>query len=233
MEACIIMAEGKFVALYRVSTGKQQRSGLGLEAQREAVTSYLNGGGWKLVAEFEETISGRYADDDRPVLTRAIEACRVHKARLIVSRLDRLGRDASWLLGLEKRGIDFVVASSPHVNRLTIGVLALVAEDERGTISVRTKQALAVRRARGLPLGNPSNLANQAVGQVNGANANHTKAQSRARDLRSTVAEIRADGATSLREIAAGLNDRNIPTARGGSWSSTQVHRLLKKVSAG
>ena len=198
---------------------------------REAVTSYLNGGGWKLVAEFEETISGKYADNERPVLTRAIEACRVHKARLIVSRLDRLGRDASWLLGLEKRGIDFVVASSPHVNRLTIGVLALVAEDERTTISLRTKQALAARRGRGLPLGNPRNLSNQAAGQAKGAEANHVNALAQARDLRSTVDEIRAAGATTLRAICAGLNDRNIPAARGGAWSSTQVLRLLRLTS--
>ena len=224
------MSDGKFVALYRVSTGKQQRSGLGLEAHRDTVMGFLNGGGWKLVAEFEETISGKYADDERTILTRAIEACRIHKARLIVSRLDRLGRDASLLLGLEKRGINFVVASSPHVNRLTIGVLALVAEDERTTISLRTKQALAAPRARGLPLGNPCNLANHEVGQANGANANRAKAQFRARDLRSTVLEIRATGATTLRSIAAGLNDRHIPTARGGSWSSTQVHRLLKMI---
>jgi DNA invertase Pin-like site-specific DNA recombinase len=210
------MAGGRFVAMYRVSTGYQQRSGLGLEAQRDAVLIYLRDVGGDLVAEFVETVSGRKGDDERPQLAAAIAACRVHGARLVVSRLDRLSRDAAWLLGLEKRGVDFVVAASPHVNRLTIGVLALVAEQERRDVSVRTKQALAARRARGLPLGNPSNLSNQSMGRINGAQANRDKARSHAADLRAIVVELRASGAASLRQIASGLNARRIPTARGG-----------------
>jgi DNA invertase Pin-like site-specific DNA recombinase len=225
------VAQGNFVALYRVSTGRQQRSGLGLEAQRESVQSFLNGGDWQLVAQFIETVSGKHTDDERPVLAAAIAACRVHHAKLIVSRLDRLGRDAAWLLGLEKRGIDFTVASSPHVNRLTIGILALVAEDERRTISLRTKQALSARRQRGLPLGNPRNLSRQEVGRINGARANQDKAHARAHDLRSIVDEVRAGGATTLRSIAAALTQRNIPTPRAGiSWSAAQVQRLLTRI---
>jgi DNA invertase Pin-like site-specific DNA recombinase len=224
------MAEGQFVALYRVSTGRQQRSGLGLDAQREAVTAFLNGGQWKLVAEFTETVSGRYSDRDRPILANAIAACRVHRARLVVSRLDRLGRDAAWLLGLERRGIDFVVASSPYINRLTIGVLALVAEEERNAISLRTRQALAARRARGLPLGNSKNLSNQQAGRATGAEANRAKALGRAHDLQTITDEIRDGGASTLREIAAALNARGIPAARGGAWSAAQVHRLISRL---
>jgi DNA invertase Pin-like site-specific DNA recombinase len=226
------MAAGQFVALYRVSTGRQQRSGLGLDAQRETVSGFLNGGNWRLVAEFTETVSGRYSDEDRPILARAIAACRIHQARLVVSRLDRLGRDAAWLLGLERRGIDFVVASSPYINRLTIGVLALVAEEERNSISQRTKQALAARRARGLPLGNKENLANQVIGRRNGARVNRINAVDRAHDLRATVAEIRAASETTLRGIAEGLNRRGIPTARGAMWSAGQVHRVLSRLNA-
>ena len=132
------MAERRFVSYYRVSTARQGISGLGLEAQQAVVTDYLNGGRWKLVSSFTEVESGK-DDTNRPDLSKALRMCRVHRATLVISKLDRLSRDAAWLLGLEKQGYDFVIASSPNVNRLTIGVLALVAEQERQDISTRTK----------------------------------------------------------------------------------------------
>jgi DNA invertase Pin-like site-specific DNA recombinase len=120
------VAKGNFVAYYRVSTARQGQSGLGLEAQQQIVMDYLNGGKWTLVADFTEIESGK-DDTNRPQPEGALRMCRVHRATLVISKLDRLSRDATWLLGLEKQGYDFVIASAPNVNRLTIGVLALVA----------------------------------------------------------------------------------------------------------
>jgi DNA invertase Pin-like site-specific DNA recombinase len=128
------MAKRNFVAYYRVSTARQGQSGLGLEAQQQIVMDYLYGGRWTLVADFTEVESGN-DDANRPQLEKALRMCRVHRATRVISKLDRLSRDAAWLLGLEKQGYDFVIASALNVNRLTIGVLALVAEQERRDIS--------------------------------------------------------------------------------------------------
>src|SRR6516225_2862500 len=133
------MAEDKFVSYLRVSTARQGKSGLGIEAQRKAVEDYLNGGNWKLVKEFVEVESGKHAD--RPQLAKAFQACRVTGGKLVIAKLDRLSRDAHFLLGLEKAGVDFVAADMPQANRLTIGIMAVMAEDERRRISERTKAA--------------------------------------------------------------------------------------------
>ena len=145
------MAEGKFVSYLRVSTARQGKSGLGIEAQRKAVEDYLNGGNWKLVKEFVEVESGKQAD--RPKLQEAFQLCRLIGAKLVIAKLDRLSRDAHFLLGLEKAGVDFVAADMPQANRLTIGIMAVMAEDERRRISERTKAALAVVKPLGVKLG--------------------------------------------------------------------------------
>ena len=129
---------GKFVSYLRVSTQRQGESGLGLEAQRAAVETWLNGGRWQLVKEFVEVERGKRADN-RPALALAFDACRAFNAKLVISRLDRLSRDAHFLLGLEQAGIEFVAVDMPHANRLTVGIMALVAEEERGAISSRTR----------------------------------------------------------------------------------------------
>src|SRR5579883_1614962 len=144
-------ARGKWIAYYRVSTDKQGKSGLGLEAQRAAVKTYLNGGDWKLVREFTEIESGKRSD--RPQLQAALDACRMFGAKLVIAKLDRLSRDAHFLLGLEKAGVDFVAADMPNANRLTVGIMAMVAEEERRMISKRTKDALAAAKRRGVKLG--------------------------------------------------------------------------------
>src|ERR671911_796243 len=143
------MAQGKFVAYYRVSTERQGRSGLGLEAQRKAVEDYLNGGRWQLLAEFVEVESGKR--EDRPKLAEALALCRLHGATLVIAKLDRLSRDAHFLLGLQKAGVDFVAADMPDANKMTVGIMALVAQHEREMISERTKAALAAAKARGVP----------------------------------------------------------------------------------
>jgi Resolvase, N terminal domain len=128
-----VIAEGKWVSYLRVSTGRQGRSGLGLEAQRKAV----DGGSWRLIKEFVEVESGKKSD--RPVLAEATKACRVHGAKLVIAKIDHLSRDAHFLLGREKAGVDFVAADMPNANRLTVGIMAMIAEAERRMISARTK----------------------------------------------------------------------------------------------
>jgi DNA invertase Pin-like site-specific DNA recombinase len=222
------MSEGKFVSYIRVSTAKQGRSGLGLEAQRHAVETFLNGGNWQVVKEFVEIESGKKAD--RPQLAKAFKACRVFGAKLVIAKLDRLSRDAHFLLGLEKAGVDFVAADMPHANRLTVGIMAMVADEERRMISARTKAALAAAKRRGVKLGGDHGARLTAKQRAAGAAARQAQAQGRANDLTDTVKDIQASGATTLRAIADGLDDRGIPAARGGSWSATQVMRLLERI---
>src|SRR5215208_2042297 len=140
------MAEGRFIAYHRVSTAQQGRSGLGLEAQRQAVADYLNGGRWELLREFTEVESGKRAD--RPELAKALAACRVHRATLVIAKLDRLSRNAGFLMNLRDAGVEFVCADMPAANRLTVGIMAVVAEAEAEMISARTKAALAAAKAR-------------------------------------------------------------------------------------
>lgn len=221
------MAEGRFVAYYRVSTARQGRSGLGLEAQRQSVADFLNGGSWRLVGEFVEVESGKR--NDRPELVRALASCRVHGATLVVAKLDRLSRNAAFLLTLRDAGIEFVAVDVPGANRLTIGVLAVVAEAEREAISARTKAALAAAKARGKRLGNPAhlNLAARRLGTRASAKARQARAAQRTRDIAPIVEDLRAKGATSLRQLAGRMNEARIPAPRGGNWTAAQVRRVL------
>ena len=221
------MAEGRFVAYYRVSTARQGRSGLGLEAQRQSVSDFLNGGSWRLVGEFVEVESGKR--NDRPELTKALAACRLHGATLVVAKLDRLSRNAAFLLTLRDAGIEFVAVDVPGANRLTIGVLAVVAEAEREAISARTRAALAAAKAKGVRLGNPSHLSPAArrLGTVASVKARQARAAQRRRDISPVVEDLRAKGANSLRELASSMNAARIPAPRGGSWTAGQVRRVL------
>src|SRR6516164_4918906 len=144
---------GKFVAYFRVSTDRQGKSGLGLEAQREAVMNYLNGGNWQLVGEFTEVESGKRSD--RPQLAAALAACKRHKAKLVIAKLDRLSRNLAFIAALMDSGVEFVAVDNPHANKLTVHILAAVAQHEREMIAQRTKDALAAAKARGVVLGNP------------------------------------------------------------------------------
>src|SRR3954451_24854366 len=195
------MADGRFVAYYRVSTDRQGRSGLGLDAQRAAVTEYLNGGNWQLVAEFTEVESGR--KNDRPKLAKALAACRRIGATLIIAKLDRLARNVAFVSNLMEAGVEFVAVDFPTANRLTIHILAAVAEHEREMISTRTKAALAAAKARGTRLGNPNGLSAEA--RTKGTAVGVEKRKAAAAALAPVVAEIKASGRTSLRTIAAGL----------------------------
>ena len=147
---------GRFISYLRVSTAKQGQSGLGLDAQRAAVETWLNGGNLEVAEEVVEIESGR-SHRNRPGLARACEAARRYGAKLIISRLDRLCRDPVFLLSLRDAGVHFVAVDMPSANRMTVGIMALVAEQERETISQRTKAALAAAKARGKKLGTPQN----------------------------------------------------------------------------
>jgi DNA invertase Pin-like site-specific DNA recombinase len=219
---------GSFVAYYRVSTARQGASGLGLEAQQEAVRTYLNGGDWRLVGEFTEVESGKKTD--RPELERALAACAAYRAKLVIAKLDRLSRDAHFLLGLDKAGVDFVACDMPQANRLTVGIMALVAEEEGKAISARTKAALAAARARGVKLGGFRGMAIGDGGRAASAASRAAAAKARAADVLPIVDEVRASGVTSLGGIAKALSERGVPTARGGGrWTAEQVRRLLAR----
>lgn len=224
------MATGRYIAYYRVSTKRQGQSGLGLDAQKEAVHHYLNGGRWKLIAERVEIESGKRSD--RPALTEALALCRIHNATLIIAKLDRLARNVAFTSSLMESGVEFTACDFPTANRLTIHILAAVAEHEAKMISDRTKAALAAARARGIRLGGDrggiiakvAHKGNRASAKIRGDRANK-----RAMDLLPVIDALRSEGSLSLREIASGLNERDIPAPRGGPWSAAQVQRILTR----
>jgi len=220
------MANGNYIAYYRVSTQKQGRSGLGLDAQRKAVKDHLNGGRWKLLSEAVEIESGKR--NDRPKLAEALSLCRLHRATLIIAKLDRLARNVHFISGLMESGVEFEAVDMPQANRLTVHIMAAMAEHEARAISDRTKAALAAAKARGTRLGGRQ----WAVESVS-ERGNHASAQVRAKaaakraaDVQPIIEAIKAEGVTSLNGIAASLNERGIPAARGGQWSAMQIKRL-------
>jgi DNA invertase Pin-like site-specific DNA recombinase len=217
---------GKWVSYLRVSTDKQGASGLGIEAQRKAVETYLNGGSWTLAQEFVEVESGKR--NNRPQLAAALAVCKKLKAKLVVAKLDRLARNVAFVSKLMESGVEFVACDFPHANKLTIHILAAVAEHERELISSRTKDSLAAAKARGVKLGGPK----QALAAKLGAAANREAADQFAANVVPVIHQVKATGATSLRAIAAALTARGIPTPRGREWSAPQVANMLKRAEA-
>lgn len=229
------MAKGRFVSYLRVSTDRQGRSGLGLEAQRAAVDAYLNGGAWKLVAEFVEVESGRRAD--RPELANALALCRAHRAALVVAKVDRLARSQSFLSRILEAGVDVRFCDLPQIEgptgRFLLQSMMSVAELEAGMISARTKAALAASKARGKKLGGFRGRAGTAADTARARTARSLKADTQAEALAPIIARIDATGAVSLRTVAATLNAEGIPTPRGsGVWTATAVARLRNRLSA-
>lgn len=222
-----------FIAYFRVSTKRQGKSGLGLEGQQDTATTYLRSvPDSKLISEYVEIEHGTRKGNDRPKLAEALAACRVHKATLLISKLDRLSRNVMFLSTMMESGVEFVCCDNPNATRLTIHILAAVAEDEATRISERTKAALAAAKRRGVILGGSRGkqthaqllTANKASGAVRSA-----AAAQRARDLAPVIEELKQNGAVSLAQIADGLNGRGIVTARGLEWSATQVLRLQRR----
>ncbi len=214
---------GKFVSYYRVSTSKQGESGLGLAAQRKAVHDYLNGGTWSLVGEFTEIESGKR--NERPELVKALATCKRQRAKLVIAKLDRLSRNLAFIATLMDSGVEFVAVDNPHANKLTIHILAAVAQHEREMIAQRTKDALQAAKARGVVLGNPKldAVRDRAVASLK------ADADRFAKNVAPIIREIQSTGVTSHRGIARSLNSRGIATARGGKWTAVQVGSILRR----
>ena len=220
------MAQGKFVAYYRVSTAKQGASGLGLDAQREAVSRYLNGGDWELVGEFVEIETGKGANalERRPQLRAALDLCKRGKATLIIAKLDRLARNVHFVSGLLKAGCDFKAVDMPQADKVMIHMHAVMSEWERDQISKRTKDALAAAKARGVRLGTtgPANLKRNIAERQEAADAFAAK-------LSGVIAGFRARD-LSQRAMVDELNKIGIRTPQGGEWHLGQFCRLLKRI---
>ena len=210
----------RFVAYYRVSTDRQGKSGLGLEAQQKAVMDFVNG---ELIEQFTEVESGKRSD--RPELLKALKACKRHKATLVIAKLDRLARNVAFIANLMDSGVEFVAVDMPHANKLTVHILAAVAEHEREMISLRTKEALQAAKNRGVKLGSPVPEKASALGVTSQID----KASRFAENVIPVIREIENSGAKSLRAIATALNARGIPSARGGEWQAATVRNVLKR----
>ena len=222
----------RFVAYYRVSTDKQGRSGLGLDAQRAAVEAHTTGARGAVCAGFVEVEDGRKRD--RPQLAAALAAARAHRAVLVIAKLDRLARNVHVVSGLMESGVEFVAADMPIVNRLTVHILAAVAEEEARMISARTRVALAAAKARGIRLGNP-NLRAGSPEQAHAANAVKAgRAQMRAADVLPFIEQARRAGATTLQQLTDALAARGVPTPSGRSarWYPVQVARVIGRYRA-
>jgi DNA invertase Pin-like site-specific DNA recombinase len=217
--------QGKFVAYFRVSTDRQGKSGLGLDAQRKSVLDFLDGGRWELVAEFTEVESGKRSD--RPELVKALAACKRHKAKLVIAKLDRLSRNLAFIATLMDSGVEFIAVDNPHANKLTIHILAAVAQHEREMISARTSAALKAAKARGKRLGNPR----LADARKHAARARAEQSDRYSANVLPVIHEIQDSGIKSLRGIARVLAARGIRTARGGAWSPVQVSDILRRAS--
>ena len=228
-----VAAPGRFVAYYRVSTDRQGKSGLGLDAQRAAVAKYVAGAGGVVAAEFEEVESGKRTD--RPQLAAALAACRARRAALVIAKLDRLARNARFLLhvveGTGEAGVVFCdLPSVPPgpVGKFLLTQMAAVAELEAGLISQRTRAALAAAKARGIVLGNPRLRAGTPDQARAAAAAKSVQARARAADVLPYLDAARRAGARTLHELAEALTNRGVPTPAGKStWQPEQVRRVV------
>lgn len=207
------------IAYYRVSTHKQGKSGLGLEAQQMAVQNYCKLSGYEVICEIMEVKSTRKG---RLGLLQALELCRETKAVLVVARLDRLGRDVEQIAGIVKSKVEIVVTDNPHANRFTIHILAAVAEDQRQRISENTKEALSAAKRRGVILGRNGTVL---------AIANKKAAEEFAHKLSPMLKRLKNKGITSVRAVCRELNKKHIPTFRGdGRWHPSTVGILMNRL---
>ncbi|MDX1738344.1 MAG: recombinase family protein [Alphaproteobacteria bacterium] len=203
------------IAYYRVSTDKQGKSGLGLEAQRTAVYDFTQSKGWTITGNYTEVESGK--KKSRPKLAEAIKEAKRLKAKLVIAKLDRLARNVHFISGLMESNVDFVAIDMPTADRFMLHVYAAMAEEEGRRISQRTKAALAAAKARGVELGKNGKVL---------AEKNKQNAQAFAETMRPIIEEIKAEGHTTIRAITAELNRRNIPSREGGRWHIGSVNRV-------
>jgi len=222
------MTTAKFISYVRVSTDKQGRSGLGLEAQRQAVNDFIASRSGRLIGEFVEVESGKR--DDRPKLKDALHRAKVTGATLVIAKLDRLSRNLRFIADLQEGGVRFVCADMPDANELTIHLFAAIAQHERKIISERTRNAMRVAKAKGRVFGNPNGArALRGLGNKAAVAAIKANADEHARDILPVVEDIQAGGVTTLKGIAEELNARGIMTARDGRWYAATVRNLLSR----
>lgn len=222
----------KFVGYLRVSTARQGQSGLGLEAQRSAIAAFTAQRAGSLIDTFVEVESGR--NNKRPQLATALHLAKVTGSTLVIAKLDRLSRNASFLLALQDSGARFVAADMPDANELTVGIMALVAQQERQAISKRTREALQAAKARGTKLGNPNGaeaFRRAGKGNASAVAASKLAANLHAQALKNIVSNLQAGGATSLGAMAAALNKRGILTPRARRWHRSSVSNLLARIA--
>lgn len=210
------------VCYYRVSTDKQGKSGLGVDAQKESVQRFAKSNHLKILDEYTEVESGR--NNKRPVLLQAIDRCKEKQALLLIAKLDRLGRNVAFISKLMESGIDFIAVDNPHANKLIVHILAAFAEHERDEISTRTKEALRAAKARGVKLGrNAKTLAKR----------NKARSIDFARLMKPIIEGLMNEGFETIREIVAELNKQKIPTAtKQGKWHVGTVQKILKQIQS-
>ena len=221
--------KARYVAYYRVSTDRQGRSGLGLEAQKTAVEAFRNRSGGVLRGEFTEVQSGK--DDDRAQLSEALKLCRLTNSTLLIAKLDRLSRNVAFLATLQQSGTKFVACDLPEANELVVHILAAVAQAERKAISERTKAALAAAKARGVRLGNPLLQPGNAESAANASKARTMKAEGRAAELRKVIESAERKGHGTLRQLARHLNELGISSALGKQWHANSVRRVRQRIA--
>ncbi len=224
------------VAYYRVSTKAQGRSGLGLEAQREAVERFARDQGYTLISAFTEIETGKGSDamETRPQLAAAVRDAKLRNCPVLVAKLDRLSRDVHFVSGLMRTHVPFVVTElGPDADPFMLHIYAALAEKEAKVISERTKNALAAAKARGTKLGNPNGAAHlKGLGNGSAVEALKAGAQERAEGLAGIITSIKAEGITSANGIASALNTRHIATPRGGQWTARSVLNVLSRLAA-
>lgn len=225
------MSKPPLIAYLRVSTDRQGRSGLGIEAQRANIERFAEGEGYAVVAEYMEVETGKGADalDRRPKLAAALQDARKRKGTVVVAKLDRLSRDVHFISGLMAHKVPFIVTElGADVDPFMLHIYAALGEKERRLISSRTKAALAVKKAQGVVLGGPAlDAAREASAVVVRANADRHAAR-----VLPVIHDIQKAGATSLRDIATALNGRGVRTARGGTWHAMTVKNLMERRGA-
>lgn len=212
----------KAITYYRVSTDRQGKSGLGLEAQQEAVSRFAIQEGYEVAAEFTEIESGK--KNQRPELLAALEQCKKQRAILIIAKLDRLGRNVAFISNLMESRVEFKAVDNPHANKLMVHLLAAFAEHEREQISTRTKDALGAAKRRGVQLGKH--------GKEVLSEQNREAADAFAERMRPIIETLRAQGFTTIRAIRDELNRQGIATARdsGEVWHVRTVHAILQRI---
>jgi DNA invertase Pin-like site-specific DNA recombinase len=217
------------VAYLRVSTRQQQRSGLGIEAQRATIARFAEAENLTIIAEYVEAETGKGADalDRRPQLAAALAAARAAKGCVLVSKLDRLSRDVAFVAGLMAQRVPFIVAElGRDADPFMLHLYAALAEKERRLISERTKAALAIRKANGGKLGNPTNI--REAGEL-GRTTAMAAADDHARRLLPLLRSLRIEGTITIGGITRSLNERKVPTARGSRWHISAVANLLAR----